>query len=132
MCLPLPNTLSFRSFGGCAPKLATQGSLTKDSEAKFSGREGVYAAESSTWRSTVTALLILLAGGLTLALHRQLPLLSEARDRDLPLLIGWDSQSYYHMALDIRVASPFSKRALYPWLAEALAKAGQFEITTAF
>ena len=105
-----------------------------DLAAKFNGRDAAFAANSPTWRSAVTALLILLAGVLTLALHRQVPLLRESRDHDLPFLIGWDSQSYFHMAIGqyAQVASPFSKRALYPWLAATLAKTGHLKITTAF
>jgi hypothetical protein len=95
-------------------------------------------AETSTpalsWRSGAAALLIVLAGALTLALHRQLPLVREYRDHDLPLLAHWDSMCYYRMAIGEHAAvpSPFSKRALYPWLAGTLATTAHINVNTAF
>src|SRR2546421_1648994 len=87
-----------------------------------------------TWRSVVVALLILLGGLATLGWHRQLPLLKEVRNQELPFLHRWDSQAYYFIAIgNYRdVASPFSKRALYPWLAASLSRATDLKIGTAF
>src|SRR5262249_15109696 len=46
----------------------------------------------------------------------------------------WDSQSYYFMATGRykEVASPFSKRPLYPWLAKGLSHAAGISIELAF
>src|SRR5258706_379965 len=91
-------------------------------------------ANSPSWRSIVTALVILLAGAATLYFHRRLPLLKEVRNQELPFMHHWDSQSYYFMAAGkyAEVASPFSKRALYPWLAASLVRTSHIELATAF
>jgi hypothetical protein len=82
----------------------------------------------------VAALVMVLAGGLTLAFHRHLPLVKEFRSENLPLMAHWDSLSYYSMATGkyADVLSPFSKRALYPWLAATVSEKGHVDIATAF
>jgi hypothetical protein len=79
-------------------------------------------------------MVIVLAGLLVLHWHRQMPLLQEVRDKPLPYLHHWDSQSYMFIAQGrlAEVMSPFSKRALYPWMAKLLANEANLELGTSF
>jgi hypothetical protein len=79
-------------------------------------------------------LIIVAAGLLVLAWHRHLPLLKEVRQGEVPIYFHWDSQSYLFMASGkySEVASPFSKRALYPFMAATLTQGAHVELANSF
>jgi hypothetical protein len=66
--------------------------------------------------------------------HRQLPLLQEYRDQPLPPVYHCDSQNYRAMANGqySEIWSPYSKRALYPFLARTVAAALGTRLEAAF
>lgn len=88
----------------------------------------------STRQSLLVGLLALVIGLATFAFHEHLPLLLEYREGPLPPMYHWDSQSYLSIARGDYwdVASPFSKRALYPFLARSTSDALGISLDAAF
>ncbi len=78
--------------------------------------------------------LVVLAGLVVIRWHKVMPVALDYRHLDLPFPAAIDSESYLAMASGriAEVASPFSKRLLYPLLAKGLADAAHIELPTAF
>jgi hypothetical protein len=90
----------------------------------MTGRPEAANSGAGLWHQPVLAAVVMAVIGVAVFCgHRQLPLLQEYRDQPLPPMYHWDSQSYLAMANGqySEVHSPFSKRALYPFLARAVA-----------
>ena len=101
----------------------------------MTGRPEAARSGKELWHHPLLAAVAMAAIGMAVfCLHRQLPLLQEYHGQPLPPMYHWDSQSYLALANGqyAAVTSPFSKRALYPFLAKTVAVGLGVRLETAF
>ena len=90
---------------------------------------------SSHIKQRILVTLVILAAGLAvLHWHREVPLLLNFRDADVPYLVAIDSDAYLAMAAGhvAEVESPFSKRWLHPFLVRQITAATGLPLATGF